>query len=214
VINGIAVDKAAETACAATGPCPVRYVVPSLGVEIIDDEVSGERSAVIDTLTYSPRTVVLARSPGPHVPKGWRFVSFGGISVAAPAAWYVQTTSNWSGGCGLDIVMEETGVTLDSGATSILPSCPDQSPGGGPVQPPVDGVIVDPGIYGPINSQTTFGSCLEIHGLRVCPSASDSYGLLVAAVHLPGRSKPVAVEIGLAGTGVTARTILLSLRAA
>jgi len=73
---------------------------------------------------------------------------------------------------------------------------------------------VDPGIYGPLDPDTTFGTCQEIHGLSVCLSANDSYGLLAVAVHLPRTARPVAVEIGLAGTGLTARMILLSLRVA
>lgn len=214
VINGIVVDVAGETACPASGPCPIWYVVPSLGVEIVDDEIPGERTPVIDTLTHSPRAVALAAGDAAPVPAGWHVLSFGGITVAVPATWSVQTTSNWSGGCGFDVVMDETGVTLDRGTTSILPSCPNQSLGGQPTQMSRDGLVIDPGTYGPLVPDTSFGPCLKSHGLNVCPSASDPYGILVAAVHLHGRVRPVAVEIGLAGTGVTARTILHSLRVA
>ena len=214
LINGIVVESAGPTACAATGPCPSWYVVPSLGVEIVDDEVPGAGTPVIDTLTHSPRAVALAPGPAPREPAGWHRVSFGGISFAVPVAWSVQTTSNWSGGCGLDIVMDEAGVTLDDGVTSILPSCPALFPGGQRVEPPTDGLVVDTGTYGPLHSDTAYGTCLKIHGLSVCPSTGDPYGLLVAAVHRRAGSRPVAIEIGLAGSGQTARTILRSLRVA
>jgi hypothetical protein len=214
VINGIVVDIAGETACAASGPCPTWYVVPSLGVEIVDDENLGDRTPVIDTLTHSPRAVALASGSVPPVRAGWHLVSFGGISVRVPAQWSVQELSNWTTGCGFEFVMNESGVTFDRGSTSILPSCPSQSLGGQPTQVPKDGLLIDPGMYGPVLPDTAFGTCLNIHELSVCPSVSDPYGILVAAVHLPGRAQPVAVEIGLAGTGVTARGMLYSLRAA
>lgn len=214
VINGIVVDTAGETACAASGPCPTWYVVPSLGVEIVDDENLGERTPVIDTLTHSPRAVALASGSVPPVPAGWHLVSFGGIWVSVPAQWPVQELSNWTTGCGFEFVMKETGVTFDRGSTSIVPSCPNQSFGGQPTQVPKDGLLIDPGMYGPIFPDTAFGTCLNIHELSVCPSVSDPYGILVAAVHLPGRAQPVAVEVGLADTGMTARATLHSLRVA
>ena len=54
--------------------------------------------------------------------------------------------------------------------------------------------------------------CLSIHGLKVCPATSPAYSILVLKVNVPGRSKPVIVSIGLAGSGMVARTILYSLR--
>jgi hypothetical protein len=213
MINGITVDVAGETACTATGPCPTWYVVPALGVEIIDDEVPGGPRPVIDTLTRSPRAVALAPGPAPQVPAWWHRVSFGGISASVPTAWPVQDTSNWSSGCAYsDIVMAETAVTLDSGITSILPSCPEESSGGQPFPAPVNGLLIDPGRDGPLVPGTRFSACLRWDRLTVCPSVSDDDGILVAAVHRPGTAQPVALEIGLAGSGVTARTILRSLR--
>lgn len=212
VVHGIVVDVTG-TACALSGPCPSWYVVPSLGVEIVVDEVPGTPSHVINTLTESPRAVALARGPAPAVLARWHRVSFGGISVAVPAAWSIQHTSNWSAGCGQsDLVMYEPGVILDSGATDHAPSCAAVGVGGEPPQAPDNGVLIDPGRYGPLSSATTFARCTEIHELNVCLSASDPYSILVVAVHLRGRTGAVAVEIGLAGTGMTGRTILGSLR--
>jgi hypothetical protein len=214
VLNGIVVDLAGQTACAASGPCLTWYVVPSLGLEIVDDEIPGQKTPVIDTLTDSPRAVVLAPGRPSPVPVGWHRVTFGGISAAVPASWSVQTTSNWSTGCApFHGVMTETEVTFNRGATDIEPSCPAEFPGGQTVEAPGDGLLIDPGTYGPLDPDTTFGSCLAVHGLRVCPSTSDDDGILVAAVHLGRTGPPVAVEIGLGGGGRTARTILHSLRA-
>jgi hypothetical protein len=54
--------------------------------------------------------------------------------------------------------------------------------------------------------------CLSVHDLTVCPASSPAYSVLVLKVTVPGRSKPVIVSIGLAGSGIVARTILYSLR--
>jgi hypothetical protein len=70
--------------------------------------------------------------------------------------------------------------------------------------------MIDPGPY---RREGTTGTCLEINGLQVCIITSDQFGELTLSVAVPGRMFPVAVEIGLAGDGCTARTILHSIRA-
>ncbi|MGO9198722.1 MAG: hypothetical protein ACLQK4_16545 [Acidimicrobiales bacterium] len=55
--------------------------------------------------------------------------------------------------------------------------------------------------------------CLDLHGLTACPASSPAYSILVLKVTVPGRKTPVLVSIGLAGNGMTARTVLYSLRA-
>jgi hypothetical protein len=214
VIHGIDVVVAAQTACTLSGPCPVWYVVPSLHVEIVDDEANDGAGSVIRTLTRSPRTVALTAGPV-TVPPGWHRISFGGISASVPDRWTVQHTSNALAGCSpFPNVLLAAGVTLDSGVTDIVPSCPSESIGGQQIEAPGDGLVIDPGTYGPLHLSTSFGPCQKIHALTVCPSQSDPYGFLVAAVHLVGVTHPVAIEIGLTGTGATARTILHSLAVA
>lgn len=78
---------------------------------------------------------------------------------------------------------------------------------------PSDSVLVDDGTYGPLNGSEPMGACFNINNLRAC-SYQYPYGVLTLAVHVPGRRSPVAVQIGLAGNGMTARTILYSMRAA
>jgi len=60
VIHGITVYVAAQTGCVLNGPCPVWYVVPSLHVEIFDDELIGisvlntlQTVSVVDSSPYS-----------------------------------------------------------------------------------------------------------------------------------------------------------------
>jgi hypothetical protein len=56
---------------------------------------------------------------------------------------------------------------------------------------------------------------LSLKALHACLAGGTSYlySILVLKVVVPGRSKPVYVSIGLAGSGMVARTILYSLRA-
>jgi len=186
------------------------YLVPSMGLQLeAEGPLAGE---VLDTLTFSPRTVALGPGPTSYPPSSWHRVTFGGISLAVPAGWPEQGPSNWSSGCDVpDVTLFETEVVLDSGTTEVAASCPAET-GTEMVRPGLAGVVIDPGRYGPITSQTTFGACLAIHELTVCPSESDEYDILVEAVHIPRRTGPVAIAIGLAGTGEIARTILQSVR--
>jgi hypothetical protein len=80
-------------------------------------------------------------------------------------------------------------------------------------QLPVDGVQIDSGPYAP--SVTASSNCLDLNALHAClaAGASYAYSILVLKVTVPGREKPVVVSIGLAGSGMVARTILYSLRA-
>jgi hypothetical protein len=56
---------------------------------------------------------------------------------------------------------------------------------------------------------------LDLKALHACLAAGTSYvySILVLRVTVPRRAKPVVVSIGLAGSGMVARTILYSLRA-
>jgi hypothetical protein len=168
-------------------------------------------SSVLHTLTSSPRAVALATGPAPPVPASWHRVSFGRISAAVPENWPVLSEQVW-GGClptnlsfGRSAVFFNTGTIEDSSSCVGSPSIP--------VENPTDGLVIDPGPYGPTESETkTVGSCFSVNHLSVCPTSADRYGVLVAAVHIPGEVKAVAIEVGLGDDGVTARTILRSLR--
>lgn len=187
-----------------TSPEDSGFVVPSLQVEVSATGPLANR--VLHTLTQSPRSVALAAAPPPPIPSSWHRVSFGGISVAVPREWPIQSTALFGlGYCGPyasltspPTVVFETGSHLESFW------CPAE---GIPseVSPVSDGLIIDPGPYSPIRGVTSFGQCLSVSGMQVCPTGVDEFGYLIVAVHLPGKSQPVAVEIGLGGNGMVAR---------
>jgi hypothetical protein len=193
-------------------PSDTAMQVPSLDASV--DATGPLAGEVLGTLTYSPRAVTLAPGASPSVPRSWYRVSFGGLSAAVPRSWPVEHQADWSLGCSpINLSLSEQQVLLSLGTTELAPSCPDLSSSNLSLPTYHDGLVIDPGPYGPIPADASFGPCLHIHRLRVCPTTTDAYGVLVLSIHVPGATRPVAVEIGLAGSGITARTILDSLRA-
>ena len=184
---------------------------PALGVGLSWQGVLGLK--VLDTLTWSPRAVVLAQVPPPTVPLSWQTVSYAGLTFSVPAAWPV-TRADWI--LPLGYICRPSGVaepadvvTLSTDRRPLLVMCPRF-----PLTPlqPGTGVQVD---VGHLAQAATLGfspSCLHINGLKVCVAGSPAYSILVLKVMVPGRSRPVYVSIGTAGDGTTARAILYSLR--
>jgi hypothetical protein len=192
---------------------PGTYLIPSLGVEI---EVAGPLAKrVIDTLTRSPRTVVLAAGPAPAVPSSWQLVSYDGIAFSVPATWSISRTIyaiGIGGGCaatpGVAMGMWDANeVLLSTDKHLAVISCPTGIP---QHEVPADGLQIDSGPYQPTFPVRT--KCFVLHGLTACPATAYPYSVLVLKVTVPGRTKPVIVSIGLAGNGMVARTILYSLR--
>jgi hypothetical protein len=208
VINGISVYPY------PTGP-QSSYLVPSLGVEITVDGPLGQR--VLHTLTWSPRSVVLAPGSSPAIPSSWQQVTFAGLRFSAPANWPINRTQVTPGLGAIcrqqGVAFWDTIVTLSTDARPLLlPPCPRMSP---TPQQPENGVQVDSGLRTePMATLSLSAHCLVLHGLTACPATSPAYSILVLRVNVPGRSKPVFVSIGLAGNGMVARTILDSVRAA
>jgi len=204
-VNGI--DTLPEFGSPSTGG----YQVPSLGVQVIATGTLARK--ILSTLTYSPRAVALATGPVPRLSSSWHRVSFGGISVAVPRSWRIKRQQAW-GTClpdGINVFTHE--VFLDAGSSESAFQCPYITPGS-VGQPAIDGVTIDPGTYGPLADVGRYANCEDVHGLRVCPSATEDGRLtLVMAVHLVGRASPIAVEIGTSGNGMMARAILWSLLA-
>ena len=208
-INGFVSLYASAGECHSVGDnCPGAYVVPQLDVAL---NVQGPNfHSVLQTLTYSPRAVALAPGRSRPFPASWKSVEFGGISASVPSSWPIESFG-WPPCPPSNLSLEVEGALLVPGIALSASSCPATSYI--TVERPTDGLLIDPGPYGPISSSTTFAPCFKVNGLSVCPTTSDLYGVLVASVRVPGRSTPVAVEIGLVGDGMTARTILHSLRA-
>jgi len=189
------------------GPDDGTVLIPSLHLSV--NATGPSAGAVLDTVTYSPRAVVLTTGPSPAVPKSWHRLSFGGLSAAVPKTWTIDRQSGFPFGClPIELTLGETGVILSAGTRGSVISCAAASYL--PVPTPVDGLIIDPGPFGPIPAGASFGSCIPIHRLRACPTTVDRDGVLVLSVQLPG-GRATTVEIGLAGSGLIARTILDSL---
>jgi hypothetical protein len=183
--------------------------VPSLGVQV--SVVGPLGASVLNTLTHSPRSVATRSPTAPAIPAHWHRVVYGGLSLAVPASWPVEQTSQWAPGCTpRNVSLSSTAVFLDSGTTERLEFCPPTST---PLlTTPKDGLFIDPGPYGPLPQTAQVRSCLHLNGLTACPATADVYGVLVMAVHSTSRTRTVTVEIGLAGDGTVARTILDSMR--
>ncbi|MGA2531146.1 MAG: hypothetical protein ABSG36_18555 [Acidimicrobiales bacterium] len=187
------------------------YAVPSLGVLL--NLVGAKTQGVLKTLTYSPRAVVLASGTAPAVPASWQWVSVDGLRFAVPGNWPVQSMSGYGSGC-----------TATPGARfavypSVLLSTDEQPEVPGCVilplalAPPADGVRVDavPDRASPTPTGIA-AHCLEEGRLTACPYDSPALGILYLRVSGPGMSHSAMLELGLAGSGATARMILHSLR--
>jgi hypothetical protein len=162
----------------------------------------------------STQTVISPPRPS-SVPASWQMVSFGGLTMYVPGNWPVGTERSW-GDCGLTSqpFFKDNSVELDTGATAVVFHCPSIPPiPPGISVPSVNGLLVDPGPNGPLPDASGFTKRLRINDLLVDPASGNYGGLLVLAVSIPGRPRPVAVEIGLAGGGKVAHAILYSMRA-
>lgn len=132
---------------------------------------------------------------------GWHQITFGGLRLSVPTGWPVRSEDAW-GDCGPagSPYFKSSTVVLDTGVQAVVFHCPSYSPNS--TIAPMYGIVVDPGPNGPLEGQRV-SSCQDVNGLRLCPSA-DYGGIEVFAVYIPGRSQPVAIEIGLAGSGQVA----------
>jgi hypothetical protein len=189
----------------------VSYAVPSLGVEVT--AVGPMADQVIATLTRSPRAVALAPGRSFAVPSGWRWHHFGGITFAAPGAWRVHRTSSW-GNCfshpvrsGALTLSTATEFGCHGGLASLTGLARDWAP--------VDGMAVGAGrVAADAATPGKYWRCVRVHGVRACiPHEGSSIGAYLELImKLPGRHVPTVIDIGLAGTGATTRTILDSIR--
>jgi hypothetical protein len=212
VINGIAVyrmDVAGEIVPdEQTGHASQQWAVPGLGIQL---SLNGSLSSrILRTLTYSPRSYVVAPGPAPSIPASWKRISFGGVTAAVPVSWPSTSGPVWSDGCdgpyngGLDYEQ----VMMSTGSELGIQSC--LAVGG--LFVPFDGLVIDTGEYGPLYRTTGLDKCFLINDLSECPVSADIYDVLVLAVHLPGDTKTIAISIGLGEAGQVARTILYSIR--
>jgi hypothetical protein len=210
VVNGMVVWDLAGRPSATQG----WYMIPALGVTVQAEGPLARR--ILATITSSPRAEALAPGSASPIPSSWHTVTFEGLSFAAPRSWSVRRTSE---GLGIgNVCATALGVALSQGIVlstdlhqQFLP-CPLELPR---PQPPTDGVQIDAGTHLELPSGLAFSTnCLDLHGLTACPAITPAYSILILRVTVPGRTEPLLVSIGLAGNGMTARTILRSLKAA
>jgi hypothetical protein len=145
------------------------------------------------------------------VPASWQEVTFGGLTMYAPGNWPVGSEHSW-GDCGVEMqpFFKANAVELDTGANPVLYHCPRISPN----VAPVNGLLVDPGPYGPLpDAGSTVpgqGKPLHVNGLTIQGEGVAVDGFVIAAVYIPGVARPVAVEVGTSGG--FASTIVNSIR--
>jgi hypothetical protein len=202
VVNGIAVYVEAGG---------LTYYVPSLDVQV---HASGPLArGVLHTLTLSPSAIVLSRTPTPRVSTSWGWYSFAGLRFAAPRSWPHMTTDDIVMGCPQVVPALPHMVVFDTATSAAAPGC---------ISPLAqvsdihynDGILVASGPDQSVQLPKSLRDCLNLHGLRGCVTNITYGGVFELVVAVPGRSRPTLVEIGLAGNGMIAKTILHSLRAA
>jgi hypothetical protein len=193
LVNGIAVRQVAGTAGTAS------YLVPSLHVELT---MRGPLAAqVLSTLTRSPLSVVLSAGRPATVPAGWRWYEFGGVRLAAPAKWPLD--QHWGSPCQYGVTPATVIATRDR---VQVYSCPAEFPAAGSLVPE-PGVEILAGPANPFPNENVTG-CFHRHGLSICTSqTASSNAVLQLRIRIPGVAKATDVLIGLAGSGITARTI-------
>ncbi|MGH9172043.1 MAG: hypothetical protein ACRD0Z_14435 [Acidimicrobiales bacterium] len=196
------------------------YVLPKLDFSL--SLTGAAAQPVLQTLTYSPRAAVLAGGPPPKVPSAWVPVSVARVSFKVPPSWLdagkPYTSDEWGWLC------ERWGTSLPTPSGRLVrdtdrfagDSAGCAAPPPYTTKPPVTGLIVDlaPSGYWP-GGGGSLGQCLHVTGLKACTVAGAdalrAVDILFVRITVPGRSAPLLIELGLAGSGLTARTVLYSL---
>lgn len=167
---------------------------------------------VLHTLTWSPAAVALGTQTR-VVPASWRWYSFAGLRFAAPPNLPRQTTDDDLVGCPQAVPGLQPWVLLSTATNALSPSCILLSLRVSYIHYS-DGVFVASGPYQSVQLPKRSYPCRSLHGLRACMMSGTYGGVVEVIVAVPGRSRPTLVDIGLAGNGMVARSILYSLRAA
>jgi hypothetical protein len=193
---------------------------PSLHVALYVRGPAREARQILDSLTHSPRQIVLEAGPRPVVAGTWRRVSFEGMSLRVPPEDGAPVTVS------IYPPATQACTTLQALANSLVfdgdrgvgiyhcpfPFTPDawqlaRETGAG-VEVDARPQALDGYVSG------LSRHCDAINGLRLCPYAKPATGILAVRVSSGGLAHPLLVLLGLDGGGMTARTILYSLRPA
>ncbi len=178
----------------------VSTYLPSLGVGY--SATGSATLPVFRTLGHSPRSNVMTPGSGRRMPASWKQVTFAGLSFSVPRRWPIDHLTT-APPCTDHTVLSGPTVALTSSPPLALP-CP--SPPLTPQQP-ANGVEVDAW-----NGSYLGGRCLTSQqgGLTLCIDESSPESVLFVKVTEPG-GRTIGVQIGLAGDGRVARTVLESL---
>jgi hypothetical protein len=153
-------------------------------------------------------SVVLAPGRQLPVPPRWRWHEFRGIRFAAPGDWALVRDGHYACPFGLS----PNAVILIPAGNRVMPRCGMElgtADTGCTIR-----VTVTAAPFGSASEGTAqFHGCTLRHRMRQCYSAPlFGGGVLHMTVFAPGRQRASLVEIGLAGDGVIARTIVESIR--
>jgi len=188
------------------------YYVPSLGVQVHATGPSARQ--VLHTLTRSPLDVALAKGPAPTVPASWRWYTFAGLRFAAPPYLARRTGDDrFDLGCPGVVPALSPDVFLIRATSAVFPGCQLPPSEVGQIRYR-NGVLVASGPDAFVQFPKRLASCRSLQGLTACVTGGAFGGVLDLTVVVPNRSRPTLIEIGLAGNGMVARTIVDSLRAA
>ena len=152
-------------------------------------------------LPSSSKPTVVAPARPSFVPASWQRVTFGGLTMYAPGSWPVIPEQSW-GDCGITLqpLVKDDAVELNTGTNAETFQCPSIVTNAHPQ--PINGFLVDPGPYGPLDDANGFGPCMNVNSLSACPATTEDNAVLLLAVHVPGIARPVAVEIDVVLTSV------------
>lgn len=185
----------------------IAVAVPSLGVAVTATGPTAAR--VIATISPAPLAVIEAPGPAPAVPTGWQTAEFGPLRLAVPARWGVRRTGwPWCDDGPVEATLWFG--RFDTPASEVEPPCAPPYPTA-LTETGRDGVLVAEGPYEPL-AQRSAAPCFAVPELTVCTTGAGGTAIGLAVTTRTGAH--AYVEIGLAGDGILARTILYSLRPA
>lgn len=182
--------------------------------------VTGPYAQVVaDSLRADARPWVLGNGPIVAPLKGWKTITWRGLSFKVPGSFKVDHESLWNVPLCQMVYgsLDNHEVLLDNDARAIYPACPYEIPtvesvfafGG-------TGVRVDLHPSRPWSGRAKLSTrCVRSdNGLKACAYAEPQLGFIVFDVTGGGLAHPRLFWLGLSGSGQLDRSILYSLQAA
>jgi hypothetical protein len=196
------------------GPGAAAYLVPGLGVRVGARGPLARR--VLATLTRSPLSVVLRLGQAGRAGAGWIWHRFGGVRFAVPHSWRLWRQHRWAT-CGTGIVPRSL-VLIDATRPPAALPCPYPFPTAADERGE-PGLTVVTGQYAAKSVGAHFARCLARRDIRICLSTGTGQGgfaggALIFSVSRSHQRPAAFFLIGLSGSGIRARDIFASIRAA